>query len=173
VVEAALVLVVAALITARRPLWETAAFGWWAVCGLVLAFTDLAVHRLPDRVTYPAAVGTIGLLGVAALVEDRGHAWLRAVIAGMVSALVFAALTVLLGRRGPGLGDAKLMLSCVAVLGWLGWPVVVVGILACFTAQALWGVGLLAVRRADRSTFLPLGPFLVGATLASIAWLGP
>jgi leader peptidase (prepilin peptidase)/N-methyltransferase len=172
VVEAALVLVVAALVTARRTPWEAAALAWWAVCGLVLVFTDLAVHRLPDRVTYPAALGTIGLLGVAALVESRGHAWLRAVVAGVASALVFAAMTMLLGRRGPGLGDAKLMLSCVAVLGWFGWPALVVGILACFLAQALWGVGLLAVRRADRSTFLPLGPFLVGSTLASVVWLG-
>ena len=167
-VEVGVLVVIIVLVLARRPGWEIAAFAWWALCALALAFVDAAVHRLPNRMTYPAAFGTIALLGVAAIAEHQGHAWVRAVIAATGGAVVFAALALLLGRRGPGLGDAKLMLSTLAVLGWISWAAVVIGLLLSLTAQAIWAAALLTTGHASRSTSLPLGPFLVGGTLLSL-----
>ena len=40
----------------------------------------------------------------------------------------FASTTLLLGRRGFGLGDAKLALGVGALLGWYGWPVLLFGL---------------------------------------------
>ncbi|GAA3744053.1 A24 family peptidase [Plantactinospora mayteni] len=168
-VEFALLLAVAAVLVAARPPIESIAFGWWAVCAVPLLFVDVAVHRLPDRLTYAAAAGTLGLLGVAALVDGDFSAWWRAVLAGLGAALFLAGTTLLLGRRGFGLGDAKLALSAVAVLGWLGWPAVVVGALLTFGASALCGLALLATRRIGRGGHLPFGPFLVLGTLATLA----
>jgi leader peptidase (prepilin peptidase)/N-methyltransferase len=172
-VEAACVVAVAALVAAHRPFWETVALGWWAAWAIALVFIDFSVHRLPDRLTYPAAAGTLGMLAVAALVEQDGHAWLRALVAGVGGMMVFGLVTLLLGRHGGyGLGDAKLMLSTGMVLGWIGWPAVVIGLLVAWTAQGLLAVALLVARRANRSTSLAFGPFLVGGALASLAWLG-
>jgi leader peptidase (prepilin peptidase)/N-methyltransferase len=83
---------------------------------------------------------------------------------------VFAAMTFAFGRRGPGLGDAKLMLSTVAVLGWIGWPAVVDGLLLGLTGQALVAVALLVAAR--RTARLPMGLFLVAGALAGVALRG-
>ncbi len=168
-VEIATAVAVAVLVVAGRPVWETVAFAWWAAWAIALVFVDVAVRRLPDRLTYPAAAGTIALLGVAALIERQTDAWLRAVIAAAGSALVFAVLTFAFGHRGPGLGDAKLMLSTMAVLGWIGWPAVVDGLLLGLTAQGLAAVALLVSGR--RTVRLPMGLFLVAGALAGVALL--
>lgn len=177
-VELTLLAAVGVLVVAARPAVETVAFAWWALCAVPLLFVDLAVHRLPDRLTYPAAVGTWALLGLAALTGgtgsggDPGHGgadWLRALLAGGGVALAFAASTLLLGRRGFGLGDAKLVLSSAAVLGWLGWAVVFLGLMVAFAAAALTGLVLLATRRVRWSGHLPFGPFLILGGFVALA----
>ncbi|MGI5211391.1 prepilin peptidase [Plantactinospora sp. CA-290183] len=168
-VELALLLAVAALLAAARPGWESLAFAWWTACAVPLVFVDVAVHRLPDRLTRAAALGTLALLGLAALVGADGAAWWRAVLAGTSAALLLGASTLLLGRRGFGLGDAKLALSSVAVLGWLGWPAVFTGLVVTFLASAVVGLVLLAARRIRWRGHLPFGPFLVLGTIVTLA----
>lgn len=140
---------------------------WWLGWTIPAILVDLAVHRLPDRLTLPAAAGTWLLLGVAALDADPGH-WLRAVIGGAGLALFFASTALLLGRRGFGLGDAKLALSVGALLGWYGWPVLLFGLMLTFGLSALVSVALLATRRVNWSTHLPFGPFLLLGTTAAL-----
>ncbi len=140
---------------------------WWLGWTIPAIFVDLAVHRLPDRLTLPAAAGTWLLLGVAALDADPGH-WLRAVLGGTGLALFFASTALLLGRRGFGLGDAKLALSVGALLGWYGWPVLLFGMLLTFGLSALVSLGLLVTRRANWSSHLPFGPFLLLGTTAAL-----
>ncbi|WTI20105.1 prepilin peptidase [Micromonospora zamorensis] len=144
------------------------ALAWWLGWTIPAVFVDLAVHRLPDRLTLQAAAGTWLLLGVAALDAEPGH-WLRAVIGGAGLALFFASTTLLLGRRGFGLGDAKLALSVGALLGWYGWPVLLLGLLLAFGLSALVSLALLATRRARWSTHLPFGPFLLLGTVGALA----
>ncbi|WP_179783643.1 prepilin peptidase [Micromonospora jinlongensis] len=144
------------------------ALAWWLGWTIPAVFVDLAVHRLPDRLTLPAAAGTWLLLGVAALDAEPGH-WLRAVIGGAGLALFFASTTLLLGRRGFGLGDAKLALSVGALLGWYGWPALLLGLLLAFGLSALVSLALLATRRARWSTHLPFGPFLLLGTVGALA----
>ncbi|MFI6267672.1 prepilin peptidase [Micromonospora zamorensis] len=144
------------------------ALAWWLGWTIPAVFVDLAVHRLPDRLTLPAAAGTWLLLGVAALDAEPGH-WLRAVIGGAGVALFFASTTLLLGHRGFGLGDAKLALSVGALLGWYGWPVLLLGLLLAFGLSALVSLALLATRRARWSTHLPFGPFLLLGTVGALA----
>jgi leader peptidase (prepilin peptidase)/N-methyltransferase len=171
-VEIGAVLAAAALVVAARPVLETVALAWWAVCALALVFVDAAVHRLPDRLTYPAALGTVGLFGLAAAVEGSTGALVRALLAGLTCAAVFGVLALVLGRQGPGLGDAKLLLSTGAVLGWFGWGAVLAGLFLAFLSQALWAIALLVTRRANRKTHLAMGPFLIAATLVVVALLG-
>ena len=39
--------------------WQLAAYAWWATGMVVLAFVDLAVMRLPHRLTAATTIGTI------------------------------------------------------------------------------------------------------------------
>jgi leader peptidase (prepilin peptidase)/N-methyltransferase len=67
-----------------------------------------------------------------------------------------------------GLGDVKLALALGTALGWYGWPVLVTGAFAGLLYGALYGLALLALRRADRKSALPLGPFMLGGAFTGV-----
>ena len=163
-VEVATVAAAAALLLVGPPLAELAAVAWWLGWAVPLAFVDAAMHRLPDRLTGPAALGTWLLLGLAAAVDEAYAPWLRATAAGLGLGLLFAATTLLLGRRGFGLGDAKLAVGVGLLLGWHGWTLPVLALLLAFTSSSVAALALLATGRARWSSHLAFGPFLVAAT---------
>ncbi|MEV0155401.1 A24 family peptidase [Micromonospora sp. NPDC050686] len=167
-VEAALVLALAVVAVADGPPAGRLALAWWLGWAVPLCFVDVAVHRLPDRLTLPAAAGTWALLGLAAATGPGPGPWLRAVAGAALLALFFASTTLLLGARGFGLGDAKLALSAGALLGWYGWPLLVVGpALACVLSGVV-ALALLLARRVRWSSHLPFGPYLVLGTIAAV-----
>ena len=167
-VELTVVAVALVLLLARPPAGELIATAWWLAFAVPLVFVDVAVHRLPDRLTLPAAAGTWLLLGLTALPGAGAAPWLRAIAAALGLALFFATTTLLLGARGFGIGDAKLALSAGALLGWYGWTVPVLGLLLALTLSGLVALGLLVTRRAAWSSHLPFGPYLVLGTLAAL-----
>ncbi|MFJ4368852.1 prepilin peptidase [Streptomyces chartreusis] len=106
------------------------------------------------------------LLGVAALLPGPDGSW----TSGLLSSLILAAgyLTLFLISRGFGFGDVKLALVLGAVLGWYGWPIVLIGTFAAYLLGALYGIGLLVAGRAGRDTRIPFGPFLLAGALAGM-----
>ncbi|GGR66798.1 hypothetical protein GCM10010169_08030 [Micromonospora fulviviridis] len=168
VVEVALVAAVAAVALTGGPAGVRVAVAWWLAWAVPLAMVDAAVHRLPDRLTWPAAAGVWVLLGVAGLAGPGPATWLRATAAGLALGAGFAATTLLLGRRGFGLGDAKLALGAGALLGWYGWAVLVAGLVLAVTLSAVAGLALLAARRVRWSSHLPFGPSLILGTALTL-----
>jgi leader peptidase (prepilin peptidase) / N-methyltransferase len=114
----------AAAVTGARP--ALVALVWTAGAGLVLAQVDLAVHRLPDRVVYPA----VGVAAVSYLVDALAlGTWdelLRALLAGSV-AFAGGAVAAAISPEGLGFGDVKLLGLLGLVLGWFGWSAVAAG----------------------------------------------
>ncbi|MEW2546039.1 A24 family peptidase [Streptomyces sp. NPDC047002] len=132
----------------------------------LLATVDLAVRRLPDPLTLPLAAATPLLLGAAALVPGHGGSWPTALLGGLALGAAYTAL-FLVNPRGLGFGDVKLALPLGCALGWYGWPVLFLGAFAGFLLGALYGLALMALRRAGRSTAVPFGPFMIaGACVA-------
>ncbi|TDB81540.1 A24 family peptidase [Micromonospora sp. KC721] len=167
-VEVCLVVALAVLMLVDATLAERAAIAWWLGWAIPLVLVDLAVHRLPDRLTGPATAGVLALLGLAAATGSGIDPWWRAVAAGAGLGLAFAATTLLLGRRGFGLGDAKLAVGVGALLGWYGWPVLLAGLVLTFASSAVTSLGLLLARKVTWSSHLPFGPFLVLGTGAAL-----
>lgn len=166
-VEAAAGVALAA-VAARAPSpWPLAALAWLMLCAVPLAFIDIALRRLPDPLTVAAFAGTFGFLAVAALAGGHPGQLLRAALAA-AAASGFYLLLFLIRPSGMGLGDVKLAASTGAALGWLGWTALVAGTFLTFVLAAVYGLALLLLRRADRTSQLPLGPFIVAATLAAI-----
>ncbi|WP_030470062.1 prepilin peptidase [Lentzea aerocolonigenes] len=142
---------------------ELIAFAWLAVLCIALATIDLIVYRLPDQLTLPAYPVIAALLAGAALLNSEPDRFLRAVLAGIALAAGYLVLALI--RPGDlGLGDVKLAGPLGMVLGWAGWQSVLLGTALSFVLCGLAGAVLLAVRRADARTALPLGPFMVCAT---------
>jgi leader peptidase (prepilin peptidase)/N-methyltransferase len=137
-----------------------------AAAGVVLAGVDLAVHRLPDRVTYPAAGVVAAALLLDAAVLGTWTALLRAGLAA-AAAFALAALAALLSPRGLGFGDVKLLGLLGLVLGWVGWGALLAGVFLGLLTGAVVSVALLATGRAGWRSAIPFGPpLLVGAVLA-------
>lgn len=146
--------------------WHILALLWAAACAVPLALVDVAEHRLPHRLTYPSAAGTLLLLGAADLAGDRTGSALHALYGAAALGAVFWLMALALPF---GLGDAALGLTVGAVLGWYGFAAVFAGVLLGFLLAAGYGTAKLAARRAGRRDELPFGPFLLLGTLLAIA----
>jgi leader peptidase (prepilin peptidase)/N-methyltransferase len=139
-----------------------------AVFGVLLAAVDLRCLRLPDPLVATLAIGTVlPLAAVAVATGDPGRLG-RAVAAG---ALCFGGylLVALLPGGGLGLGDVKLAAVLGFLLGWAGWPAVLLGLLVPHLLNGPVALFLLATGRAGRRSALPLGPALLAGALIALA----
>ncbi|WP_091367333.1 prepilin peptidase [Geodermatophilus telluris] len=148
---------------------ELAAWLWFAAAGVLLGVIDLRERLLPDRVLAPAVAGSAVLLAVAAA---AGDAWLDLGRAALGAVVLFTALLALaLAAPGQlGMGDVKLGVLLGLHLGWLGWPALLLGVLAAFVVQAAVSLVLLAARRVGRRSELPFGPALLLGALLTATW---
>ncbi|MFF2844803.1 prepilin peptidase [Streptomyces sp. NPDC058001] len=164
-VATALVTATLAAATGTRP--ELAAWLLLAPIGILLAVVDFSVQRLPDVLTLPLAATALALLGAAALLPEHAGTWLTALYGALALGAGYFVL-FLINPNGMGFGDVKLAVALGAVLGWYGWPVVLLGTFAGFLFGALYGMGLVVVRRAGRKTSMPFGPFLLGGAFVGL-----
>jgi len=148
---------------------DVAAFAYLGVVGVALTEIDLAVQRLPDRLTLLTYPALIVLLGLAAVSDGNGAALIRALLGD----LVLAAAYLLLGLASAGQlggGDIKLSGLVGLVLGWLGWQTLIEGASFGFVLAAIAGLALLATRRFSLRDKISFGPFiLAGALLVVLA----
>lgn len=147
-----------------------AGYLWFAAAGISLTLIDIELQRLPDAITVPSFVVVTLLLGGSALVHGAITAdWsqLVGVLGGSAALLAFYFTIAFVYPQGIGGGDVKLAPLVGAVLGYVGWPEVIVGGFAGFVLHALWGVTLVLARRATRKTAVALGPFMFAG-----AWIG-
>lgn len=126
-----------------------------------LVHTDLAEHRLPNRLT--ALAGLAASCGVGLVAATRpapGSTLLRAAVGASVLGGIYLALAILSSGSGMGLGDAKLAPSLgllPAALDWAAWLTVAI---TPFLLGGCWGLVLLR-RGGGRRAVMAFGPCLV------------
>jgi leader peptidase (prepilin peptidase) / N-methyltransferase len=158
-----------ALAARVHPPLVLAAACWLAGFAVALAWTDIAVQRLPDVLTVPGYAGTTALLLTAAAATGRWGDLLRAAGGGLALAACYLVLAVA-SRSAVGLGDVKLAASLGTLLAWAGWTALIAGTAAGLLLAAACGLVLLAARRATLRQQIPFGPFMIlGAFLALLA----
>ncbi|WP_328424810.1 prepilin peptidase [Streptomyces sp. NBC_00443] len=161
----ALVCAAVAAATDTRP--ELGVWLLLAPVGVLLTVVDVRVRRLPDVLTLPLAAAALLLLGLVALVPEHAGDWSTALWAALALGAGYFVLW-LINPGGMGFGDVKLALGVGAALGWYGWPTVMLGTFAGFLFGALYGAGLVVLRRAGRKTAIPFGPFLLAGALVGL-----
>jgi leader peptidase (prepilin peptidase) / N-methyltransferase len=148
---------------------ELLAFSFLGCVGVALAAIDLAVHRLPDRLTLSALPVLVALLAVAAFLQHDLPGLARAALGGLVLSGCFLLLALI--RPGQlGGGDVKLAALVGLALGWLSWRTLLTGAALGFVLAALVSLVLLAARRITVKSYVAFGPFLLGGSL--LAMLG-
>lgn len=142
------------------------AFLYLAAISVALTAIDLEVHKLPNRIVLPSyAVGAV-LLGAAGVVGGDLVALARAA-AGAGILVGFYLLLAIIKPGGMGMGDVKLAGVLGLYLGYLGWGPLLVGAAGAFFLGGAFGVALILVRRAQRGSAIPFGPWMFAG-----AWLG-
>ncbi len=133
--------------------------------GVALARIDLAVQRLPDVLTLPAALAAVLLLGVWAILDGGSLLTIVASALGLCAAYLLMHLAT---RGGMGMGDVKLALALGALLGALGVAAVLVATMLAFILGGLVSAVLLLRRRASRGATIPFGPFMLIGAVATL-----
>ena len=145
---------------------------------LVLSVVDLETYLLPNRITYPALVGSSAAIVVVSVVsaDDPGRAIAKAAVgavgwAGFLLALLglFWAAT---GREGLGLGDVKLAALLGLHVGWISPLLVIPALFVAGVAGLVAGVVALVVRSGESRPY-PFGPWLVVGAVVAILASGP
>ncbi|MGV2984128.1 prepilin peptidase [Microbacterium sp. AGC85] len=136
--------------------------------GVWLLAIDARTHRLPNRIVLPTLAALLALVGVDALVTGRSGPLIGAVIGMLVLGGVYAVLRGA-SRGGIGGGDVKLAALIGLMLGWHGWQALAVGAASAFVLGALYALALMALRRADRSTRIAFGPWMIIGAVLGVA----
>ena len=164
----------------RYPLIELLTAAIWILCGLSfgvsnalaaamfltavlisLTAIDLDHQLLPDNLTLPLL--WVGLLiNIDATFVPLESAVLGAVFGYLCLWSVYWLFKIITGKEGMGYGDFKLLAALGAWFGLSALPTIV--LLSSLVGAAI-GIALIVMRRQDRETPMPFGPFLAGAGL--------
>jgi leader peptidase (prepilin peptidase)/N-methyltransferase len=127
---------------------------------------DIGHKLLPDSITLPLL--WLGILlsffNVFISLEDS----VIGAMAGYMSLwTVFILFKVVTGKEGMGHGDFKLL----AMLGaWLGWKPLLVVILTSSVVGATIGISMILLKKTERGTQIPFGPYLAAAGWMTLLW---
>ena len=131
-----------------------------------LAAIDLDHKLLPDAITLP--ILWLGLLiNIPETFTTLQDSVIGAVAGYLVLWAVFQGFKLLTGKEGMGYGDFKLL----ALLGaWLGWQFLPLIVVLSSVVGAAVGIGLVLIRRHERSIPIPFGPYLAAAGWIALIW---
>lgn len=136
----------------------------WAL--LCLTLIDYDTQYLPDNITLPFL--WLGLLfNLNGVFVPLSSAVIGAVAGYLVLWIIYQIFRLLTGKEGMGYGDFKLL----AMLGaWLGWQALPAIIILSSLVGSVVGIGLIVLRRQQRSQPIPFGPYLAIAGWLALLW---
>lgn len=149
--------------------------GWQALAALLLVWSLLALtmidadtQLLPDQITLPLL--WLGLLlNLGGLFVPLSDAVIGAAAGYLVLWVAYWLFRLLRGKEGMGFGDFKLM----AALGaWFGWQALPALVLLSSVVGVVFGLASIALRRQERDTPFPFGPFIALAGVVVLVF-GP
>jgi len=136
----------------------------WAL--LAASVIDIDHQLLPDDITLPFL--WIGLFcNLFDLYTNLTDSVIGAMAGYLILWSVYWAFKLLTGKEGMGYGDFKLL----ALLGaWMGWQALPAIILISSVVGAVVGITLILLKKQNKGTPIPFGPYLAGAGWINLLW---
>ncbi|MDJ0881270.1 MAG: A24 family peptidase [Gammaproteobacteria bacterium] len=163
------------LFTGLISLWIAVHFGLslQTVFALVLSWSliaasgiDISHKLLPDNITLPLLWLGI-LLGYFNVFVDLETSVIGAMAGYLSLWSVYIVFKIITGKEGMGYGDFKLL----AMLGaWMGWKMLFVIILTSSLVGAIVGISMIVLKKTERGTQIPFGPYLAAAGWLSLLY---
>ncbi|MFI6550159.1 hypothetical protein ACIBO9_43655 [Streptomyces prunicolor] len=117
----------------------------------------------------PLAGAALALLGLVTFVPEHAGYWTTALLGGLALGAGYFGLSHLdPGDGGLGLGEVRLAVGAGVVLGWYGWPTVMLGAFAGFLLRAVYGAFAARGRRDGRGIVVPFGLFLLAGAFLGL-----
>ncbi|WP_240810160.1 A24 family peptidase [Actinomadura sp. WMMA1423] len=138
-----------------------------AAAGTLLGFVDVAVRRLPDRLTLPSYGVAAALLAAAAPFSEDGPQRFAHALVGMAALFALYFAQALAVPSGIGMGDVKLSGVLGLYLGWFGRDAWIAGLLTTYLLGGLAALGIMIVRRSRKGEF-PFGPCMLAGALVAV-----
>jgi leader peptidase (prepilin peptidase)/N-methyltransferase len=146
---------------------------FWGCVFLVIIFIDLEHKLILNKVTYPAAIIAIIILGVdsfvpgVSLFPDLVFIPETSIFSGLISGavlLIVFLIIIVIRPGGMGMGDAKL----ATLIGLVcGFPLVIIAMLIGVLSGGAVAIVLLVTKKKGRKDVMPYGAFLgIGPIIA-------
>ena len=120
---------------------------------------DFSVRRIPNSLLIWGFVTCLAAFFLTVLIGHGGYGIEKFLIAMAVSSGAMYLIAVVSGG-GMGMGDVKLVGLLGAISGLLGYESVFTMLLSAFAIGSVFGVSLILLKRADRKSAVPFGPFI-------------
>jgi len=146
---------------------------WQTLFALILTWSlvsmsviDIHKQILPDDITLP--ILWLGLLiSIYTIFTDPVSSIIGAAAGYMILWCVYQLFKLLTGKEGMGFGDFKLL----ALFGaWFGWELLPLVIILSSATGAIIGILMIVVKKHEKSTPIPFGPYLAIAGWISMMW---
>ncbi len=148
-------------------------FGWsthsvassiLALSLLTLTCIDLETQLLPDNITLPLV--WLGLLfNLNQEFTTIESAVLGAIFGYLILWAAYWIFKITTNKEGMGYGDFKML---AAIGAWLGWAVLPLVILISSLTASIVGITLILLKKQDRATAIPFGPYLALAGIIAL-----
>jgi leader peptidase (prepilin peptidase)/N-methyltransferase len=137
-------------------------------CLIAASGIDIGHKILPDSITLPLLWLGI-LLALFNVFIDLETSVIGAISGYLSLWSVFIVFKLITGKEGMGHGDFKLL----AMLGaWTGWKMLFVIVLTSSLVGSIVGITMILLKKTDRATQIPFGPYLAAAGWLTLLW-GP
>jgi len=143
--------------------WALVPYLGFLTLTLALGVTDVDALRIVDRLNLRGTVLLVGALGLAALADGAGSAFLRGVLGGAAYFAGTNLVFLLVRGKGFGYGDVKLSVQLgvfTAYISWgtLGWSVFLTAMIGGVLSVAVVLAGAVTrLRRKGSGTVAPEG----------------
>lgn len=134
--------------------------------GVLLSIIDTKTQTLPTGTILVGLSVVIPFLTAASLLTGN-NPQIQSMLIGSFATLGFYGLIWLIRPDALGFGDVRLALLTGAVLGWISFGSVIVGVLLTYFIMCAVFLPLMLLGKVTNKTVVPMGPWIIlGSTLS-------